>query len=87
MKNNTSQNRFELEIDGHIAFATYSMNGNVATIPHVFAPVELRGTGAAGKLMQGIMDYAKANNLKINPVCPYAISWMNKHKEFDGLKA
>jgi uncharacterized protein len=87
MKNNVEKSRFELEVDGHIAFATYSMNGNVATIPHVFTPVELRGTGVAGRLMQGIMDYAKSNNLKIHPVCPYAVSWLDKHKEFDSLRS
>jgi uncharacterized protein len=87
MKNNIDKSRFELEVDGHIAFATYSLEDNVATIPYVFAPLELRGTGAAGKLMQGIMEYARANDLKIYPICPYAVSWMDKHKETNDLRA
>ncbi|MCH2547219.1 MAG: N-acetyltransferase [Alphaproteobacteria bacterium] len=85
--NNTKKNRYELEIDGHIAFADYRLDGNIIHIPHVEAPPKLRGTGAAGKLMQGIMQIAETENLKIRPICSYAASWLEKHPEYQHLRA
>lgn len=87
MKNNTSKNRFELEIDNKIVFANYRKNAEVLTIDYVESPVELRGTGAASKLMQEIAELAKNENLKIVPICGYAAVWLRKHKEFHDLLA
>jgi len=40
----------------------------------------LRGTGASGKLMQNIIDFAQKEKLKVIPICGYAASWMAKNK-------
>lgn len=87
MKDNKSLSRFELEVNGSIAFATYSLNGKTLSIDYVFAPEELRGTGAAGKLMEEVSQYAKKENLKIIPICGYAAVWLKKHKEYRDLLA
>lgn len=85
MKNNSTLSRFELEIDGKIAFANYRIEGNVINIDYVFSPEELRKTGAAGKLMAEIVEFAQKENKKITPICAYAAAWMRKHKEFHNL--
>jgi predicted GNAT family acetyltransferase len=78
--NNTLKNRFELALNGFIAFAEYHLEGSTLYIDRVVAPPELRGTGAAGKLMQNIIDFAQKEKLEIVPICPYAASWMVKNK-------
>jgi len=85
ISDNTAHKRFELEVDGHVAFADYRREGNVLHIPHVEAPTALRGTGAAGKLMQGVAEHAREHGLKIHPICGYAAAWLQKHPEFDDL--
>jgi len=85
MKDNASQSRFELSIENHIAYANYRLNEKTLIIDYVFAPEELRGTGAAGKLMEEIAQKARAENLKITPICGYAAVWMKKHKEYHDL--
>lgn len=82
---NPAQHRFELEIDGKVAFATYRRHGETLMIPHVEAPPSLRGTGAAGKLMQGVMELARAERLKVVPICSYASAWMRRHPEYRDL--
>jgi predicted GNAT family acetyltransferase len=72
-------NRYELTENGHVAFADYRRNGDVMVIPHVEAPEALRGTGAAGRLMEGIVAHARAEGLKIVPSCPYADVWFKRH--------
>ncbi len=87
MKNNQELSRFELEISGQTVYATYKILGSVLNINYVFAPEELRGSGAAGKLMEEIAQAAKKDKLKINPVCGYAAVWLRKHKEYHDLLA
>jgi len=48
-------------------------------IPHVEAPVELQGTGAAGRLMTGVAAHARAEGFKIVPSCPYADVWFKRN--------
>ncbi|HCR85845.1 MAG TPA: N-acetyltransferase [Alphaproteobacteria bacterium] len=80
MINNQQKSRFELEIDGHVAYADYAIEGDVLHIKYVFAPPELRGKGAAGNLMKDIVKFAEENYLKINPICAYAASWLRRGK-------
>jgi predicted GNAT family acetyltransferase len=82
---NSERNRFELEENGALAFATYRHSGNVYTIPHVEAAHELRGKGTAGRLMAGIAAMARAKGFKIRPTCPYAIAWFKRHPEENDL--
>ncbi len=77
--NNTEKSRFEYAMNGAIAFADYRREGVTLYIDYVEAPPELRGTGAAGKLMQEIMSFAQGENLKIVPICGYAAKWLSQH--------
>ncbi|MBX7198969.1 MAG: N-acetyltransferase [Rhodospirillaceae bacterium] len=78
---NIARGRFELTEDGHTSFAAYRRAGDVVTIPHVETPVEARGTGAAGRLMTEVVRHARAQNLKIAPVCSYAVAWFRRHPD------
>ncbi len=79
MKNNSALSRFELEVDGKVAYANYRIAKNILNIDYVFSPPELRGTGIAGKLMEEIVKYAKEQNMEIVPICGYAAAWMKRH--------
>jgi uncharacterized protein len=82
---NTARSRFELEEEGQIAFADYRRRGDVLVIPHVEAPLALRGTGAAGRLMEGLLAQVRARGEKIDPQCPYAEVYIRRHKEWQDL--
>ena len=81
MKNNTELSRYELEIAGQIVYANYRLQGNILNIDYVFAPEELRGSGAAGKLLEEIVQLAQKNKWVINPICGYAAAWLRRHKQ------
>lgn len=86
MKNNIESSRFELEVNGQIVFAEYRRDADVLTIDYVEAPVELRGTGAAAKLMTEIAEMAKKEKLQIVPICGYAAAWL-KRSQYRNLLA
>ena len=78
---NTALSRFELEEDGLVAFANYRRSAGYVTIPHVEAAPALRGKGTAGRLMNGVVEIARAHGFKISPTCTYAVLWFRRHKD------
>ena len=84
---NSARGRFELEVDGQVVFASYRRLGERLAITHVEAPPALRGTGAAGRLMEGVMARARADGLKVAPLCGYAAAWLRRHKAYADLVA
>jgi predicted GNAT family acetyltransferase len=84
---NPARHRFELAVDGQTAFAVYHREAGVLTITYVESPVALRGSGVAGQLMQGVLEQARAEGLKVVPVCGYAAAYMKRHPEYGDLRA
>lgn len=78
---NAARSRFELEIDGHVAHADYHVTGDTLYIDYVEAPLSLRGTGAAGQLMEGVMTAAAQKSYAVVPICGYAAAWMRRHRK------
>lgn len=81
MIDNKDQSRFELEENGLLAWANYRIRDGQYVIPHVEADPALRGNGAAGRLMQQIVEHARTNQLVIVPRCSYARAWFQRHPE------
>ena len=79
--------RFELAEQGALAFADYRVQDGRLIIPHVEAAHALRGTGAAARLMEGVIDAARQRGLKVVPLCGYADAYMRRHPETADLRA
>ena len=82
-----SRQRFELVEDGKLAFADYRKNGGTLVLPYVEADPALRGRGTAGRLMEGVMEIVRERGLKVQPVCSYAVAWLQRHPEHADLIA
>ena len=67
-------------------FADYAVQGNTRVILHVEADPALRGTGAAGRVMQALAEHARAEGLTLAPRCSYAVAWLKRHPEFDDIQ-
>jgi predicted GNAT family acetyltransferase len=76
---NPAKSRYELEVDGRLAFADYQRSGHRLIIPHVEADPALRGTGAAARLMVKIAETARSEGMKIVPLCSYAAAWLRRN--------
>ena len=82
--NNSSDTRFELDVDGHTAELGYRRNGNRLVLVHTEVPDELEGQGLGGKLVAAAVDYAAEHDLTVVPVCPFARSWLERHPDAAG---
>ena len=70
---------FVMQRDGkRLAEMTYSMAGDKAIIDHTTVDDALRGTGAGRKLVEAAAQWARAEKLKILPLCPFAKSVFDK---------
>ena len=78
---NIAARRFELMENGKLAFANYRRSNGVLEIPHVEADPALRGSGAAGRLMERVLQVARNEQLKVRPICGYAAAYMERHPE------
>jgi predicted GNAT family acetyltransferase len=79
--------RFEMMEEGKLAFAEYRIEGEVMVIPHVEADPALRGRGAAGRLMEGVLSIARERGLRIRPICGYAAAYIQRNPQHRDLLA
>jgi hypothetical protein len=77
--------RYEMDEQGLTSFADYRREPGRLYVDYVFAPPELRGSGASGRLMAALAADARDKGEKITPICGYAAAWLRRSKEFNGL--
>ncbi len=82
IRNNTSLQRYELDVDGAIAFARYRLEPGVVIITHVETPQELRGQGIGSQVVEGVLNLVRAEKLKVRAGCSFARSYLADHPEF-----
>ena len=78
---------FTFEIDGkRLAEMAYSIAGDkTIIIEHTDVDASLRGTGAGKKLLVALVDWARAEQMKVMPLCPFAKSVFEKTPEFQDV--
>ena len=70
--------RFEAALDGAQGRLDYRLGHGVMTILHTEVDAALEGRGVAGALVEAALAHARANGLKVNPLCSYASSYMQR---------
>jgi predicted GNAT family acetyltransferase len=84
---NASQQRYEMTLEGGVAFIDYTVNGNVRTLTHAEVPMALRGGGIAGRLTSGALDLVRTQGIKVIPRCPYVVTYIERHPQYQDLLA
>ena len=87
VRDNTGRHRFELDAEGHVAFSNYKRGDGLLTILHTEVPKALEGRGIGSALIKGVLDTARVQGLKVNPVCPFAKAYVERHPEYADLRA
>jgi uncharacterized protein len=79
--------RYERDERGMTSYADYRKTGEQLYIDYVFTPEALRGSGASGRLMSAVARDARANGLRVTPLCGYAAAWFRRNPEHQDLLA
>lgn len=78
---NEEGERFELVVDDQTAFLTFNQDEDRITLVRTEVPEALEGRGIGGRLVQAGLDYARANDLKVVPRCPYVQRYLERHPD------
>lgn len=76
------------QADNTLAKMTYTMPSAVKMIiDHTEVSDELRGKNIGYQLVNAAVEYARSNNIKIIPLCPFANAVFKKKPEFHDVLA
>lgn len=77
--------RFSTRLDGHEAELAYRRQDGRLVIDHTGVPEAIGGRGVAGKLVRAALDYARAEGLRVVPLCSYSATYIEGHPEYADL--
>ena len=87
VQHDEANRRFILPLDGHLAHADYTLEGDRIVLTHTFVPPELRGRGLAEHLVRAALAHARQHKIRVVPACAYVATFIERHPEFRDLLA
>jgi predicted GNAT family acetyltransferase len=85
VRDNKVQSRFELDVDGGVAFANYRLTPSAVIITHTETPRALRGHGIASQLVEGALALIRADGRKVIGACGFVVDYLRKHPEYQDM--
>ena len=84
---NPAASRFEADIGGQLGVCLYRRAGDLLNLTHTEVPRAAEGPGLAGQLVAATLDWARAEGLRVRPLCGYVAAWIRRHPETHDLLA
>ena len=56
-------------------------------VHHTEVPREFEGRGIGSALVKAMLELARAEGLKVKPLCSFVSAYMQRHPEFADLRA
>ena len=83
---NNARHRFEMTTDGKLSFVEFQQaDDETLALVHTEVHPDLEGQGIGSKLVKGVLDYIRANNLHMMPYCPFVSVYVKRHPEYQDL--
>jgi uncharacterized protein len=82
VRDNKALSRFELDVEGAVAFANYRLTPSSVIITHTETPRALRGRGIASQLVEGALALIRADGHKVIAGCGFVVDYLSKHPEY-----
>ena len=87
VRDNPALSRFELDVEGGIAFANYRRMPGPVIITHTETPRALRGRGIGSELVGGALELIRADGNKVIAGCGFVAMYLREHPEVHDLLA
>jgi len=84
---NIALQRFELHVSDALCLIDYHLSPGKLIIYHTEVPQPLERRGLAACMTRAALDFARSQNLQVEPRCPYTAYFMRKHVEYADLLA
>jgi uncharacterized protein len=87
LTDNTERHRYEMTIDGAVAFIEYRKEADHVVLVHTEVPEALSGRGIGSAIARAVLDDARAHGWQVVPDCEFVASYIKRHPEYAGLVA
>jgi uncharacterized protein len=85
VRDNKALSRFELDVDGGVAFANYRLTPSAVVITHTETPRALRGHGIASALVEGALALIRNDGRKVIGACGFVVDYLQKHPDYQDM--
>ncbi len=83
---NPAQSRFEALLNDQVlGYAEYHRTQHHITFTHTIVLPAAQGKGIASRLVKTALDDARAAGLRVKPVCPFVVRYINEHPDYQDL--
>jgi Predicted acetyltransferase len=82
---NSFAQQFELHVGEKLCLLQYRIANGKIIIFHTEVPETIQNRGLAERMTKTALDFARAQNLKVEPRCPYTAAYLRKHPEYSDL--
>jgi uncharacterized protein len=82
---NAAEQRFELGVENELCVLNYRRTAKTLVIYHTEVPQPFEGHGLAARMTRAALEFARSENLRVEPNCSYSAAFMRKHPEFNDL--
>jgi uncharacterized protein len=82
---NSSAQQFELHVGGKLCLLQYRIANGKMVIFHTEVPETIQNRGLAERMTKTALDFARVQNLKVEPRCLYTAAYLRKHREYCDL--
>lgn len=79
---NKDKKRFEININGKIAFLKYILLSNKIILTHTEVPKELQGKKIGSVLVQKTLENIEERKLILIPICPFTAAFIKRNPEW-----
>src|SRR5271165_3591254 len=85
LTDNITRHRYEMKVDGAVAFVEYRLDADRAVLVHTEVPQALSGRGVGSAIARAVLDDARARGLRVVPECPFIADFMGRHPDYANL--
>ena len=88
VEHETDQSRFVAFVDDERAgFTEYSLADGVMTMPHTVTEPRFEGQRVASAVVEAALDHARAEGLRVRPLCWFVAGWIDRHPDYADVVA
>ncbi len=84
---NPARSRYELALEGGIAFIDYQRIGGRVVLLHAEVPPARRGQGVGKQLTAGALELVRARGERVQARCPYVAQFIARNAQYHDLLA
>jgi uncharacterized protein len=79
--------RAHIEGSEHLGRLTWVLRSCIRVAEHTLVPPQIGGRGVAARLVEALIEDARAQHFKIEPECSYVAAAFDRHPEWAVLRA